>query len=170
VTDITAGQRVGERRWVNGDTATGGQGAPVGTFECLTAPSHVVDIQTHVSIILNGEAQAFPDRVGTVAQGGGDCFYPIHTHDGSGRLHLTVPAPGTYTLGHAFQIWGQPLSNTDVAGITGLPVEVFVTDNGTVVRVEDATTWDDIELREMRLITIVIGTPVTEIPNFTWSN
>jgi hypothetical protein len=81
---------------------------------------------------------------------------------------VEAAAPGTFTLGQMFQIWGQPLTDTNIAGITGLPVEVFVTDNGTVVEVESATEWDDIELRDRRLITIVVGTPVTEIPNYTW--
>jgi hypothetical protein len=170
VTDLTPGQRVGDSRWPNGNTTSGGQGAPVGGLECVATPSHVMDIQTHVSIILNGEAQQFPDVMGEV-RSGTPCFYPIHTHDGSGRLHVVGPNTSVvHTLGQAFAIWGQPLSNTDIAGITGLPVEVFVTDNGTVVKVEDATTWDDIELREKRLITIVVGTPITEIPNFNWSD
>jgi hypothetical protein len=48
-----------------------------------------------------------------------------------------------------------------------MPVEVFVADNGVVTKVED--NWDDIELTSKRLINIVVGTPVTELPNVTWS-
>ena len=76
---------------------------------------------------------------------------------------------GTFTLGQLFEIWGQPLTNTNVGGITGLPVEIFVTDNGTVTKIEEAN-WNSIELTSHREITIGLGTPVAEIPNYPWSN
>ena len=77
--------------------------------------------------------------------------------------------PGIFTLGELFAIWGQPLTNTNVAGVTGLPVEIYVTDNGTSTKVED-TDWSSIELKPHREITIELGTPLTEIPNFTWTD
>jgi len=40
----------------------------------------------------------------------------------------------TYHLGSLIETWGQPLSSSNVAGITGLPIVVYVTDNGTPVR------------------------------------
>ncbi len=77
-------------------------------------------------------------------------------------------AAATFTLGQFFQIWGQQLTSTNVAGVTGLPVEVYITDNGTSTKVEEAD-WANIELKDKRLITIELGTPLTEIPNFTWT-
>jgi hypothetical protein len=68
-----------------------------------------------------------------------------------------------------FQIWGQPLTNTNVAGVTGLPVEIFVTDNGTTTKIDDAD-WANIELKDRREITIALGTSLAEIPNFTWTD
>ncbi len=61
------------------------------------------------------------------------------------------------------------MTSTNVAGISGLPVEIFVTDNGTVTQVEEAD-WGNIELKSHREITIELGTTLTEIPNFTWSD
>jgi hypothetical protein len=78
-----------------------------------------------------------------------------------------APAAGTYTLGQVFQIWGQPLSSTDVAGLTGMPVRVFVVDNGVVT--ENTGDWSAIELTNHRLITIQVGTDIAEVPNFTWN-
>ena len=72
-----------------------------------------------------------------------------------------------FTLGNVFHIWGRSLTNTDLAGITGLPIVVYTTDGGTVTEVKD--NWADIELKSKREITIVIGTPITEIPNITWT-
>jgi hypothetical protein len=92
----------------------------------------------------------------------------MHTHgDGSGLVHVLAGAQATFTLGQLFAVWGQPLSTNDVAGLTGLPVAVYVTDNGTVT--QSAANWGDIELRSHRLITIQVGTAINEIPNYTWS-
>ena len=56
-----------------------------------------------------------------------------------------------------------------MAGIVGLPVEIYVTDDGTSVKVEDSD-WAAIELLPHREITIELGTPLTEIPNFVWAD
>ena len=48
-----------------------------------------------------------------------------------------------------------------------MPVSVYVTDNGTVTEAGD--NWQNIELTSHREITIAVGTPITEIPNFTWN-
>jgi len=167
VTNIDAGQTIGTSHWSNGDTSTGGQGSPVEGLECQTNLSEVYHVHTHVSIILDGTALAFPNNVGRVSQTPNACFYPIHTHDMSGKIHVEAPAPGTFTLGQLFAIWGQPLQTDNVAGLTGKPIVVYSTDQGTVTRVD--TDWKAIELTTHKLITIQVGTPITEIPNFTWS-
>ena len=118
---------------------------------------------------MNNEPQKIPLYLGASRQPPTHCFYAIHTHDASGRIHVTPAAPETFTLGDLFEIWGQPLTNTNVAGIVGLPVEVYVTDDGMTFRVEDAD-WASIELLPHREITIALGTPLTEIPNYTWTD
>jgi hypothetical protein len=164
VTDVTGEAAVGERYWVNGNTSTGGQGSPVNDIPCYASIHD--DTHTHISIILNGDHLTFPDLVGT--PGNPRCYYGIHTRNGSGLLHVQTGFSRTLTLGDVFDIWGRPLTTTNVAGIEGLPVEVFVTDNGTVTKVE--SDWRAIELTSRRLITIGLGTPLTEIPNFTWTD
>jgi hypothetical protein len=165
--DISAGQRIGDVHWSSGDTPTGGQGAPVGSLTCGPEDT-TYHAHAHVSILLNNEPLAVPTRIGIVENAPNPrCLYQIHTHDASGKIHVEAAAAGTFTLGQLFQVWGQPLTTTDVAGLTGMPVEVFVTDGGVVTKVD--ADWANIELRSKRLITIGVGTPVTEIPNFTWS-
>ena len=110
-----------------------------------------------------------PQYIGAAPSGSTHCFYPIHTHDQSGKIHVESTAAGTFTLGNLFDIWGQPLTDSNVAGISGLPVEIFVTENGTVTKVE-AADWKNIELKDHREITISLGTEVTEIPNVTWTD
>jgi hypothetical protein len=167
VQDLSDGHRIGVNRWASPQA----DGNPIGTFSCIVNQPQSGAFTAHLSILLNNEAQAIPTQLGAVPQPeGGHCFYTIHDHDGSGRIHVTPGAAGgTFTLGQLFQVWDQPLTNTNVAGITGLPIEIFVTDNGTVTKVEEAD-WTNIELKSHREITIGVGTSVAEIPNYTWTD
>jgi hypothetical protein len=168
VVSLTDNHHVGIDHWDDGDTATGGQGQTVQTLECFTTMPETYHVHTHVSIFLNGEALTVPPDVGIVpAAPQGRCFYTIHTHDKSGKIHVEAAAPGTFTLGQLFGIWGQSLTNTNIAGLTGMPVSVYVTDGSTVTEAVD--NWQSIELTSHREITIAVGTPITEIPNFTWN-
>jgi len=165
IQDLSDGHAVGDQRWYSPQT----DGSPIGRFTCVINPPQALAFRAHLSILVNNEPQKIPLYLGASPRPPTHCFFAIHTHDSSGRIHVTPEAPGVFTLGELFQIWGQPLSNTNVAGITGLPVEVYVTDNGTTVKVEDAE-WASIELKPHREITIELGTPLTEIPNFTWTD
>jgi hypothetical protein len=126
----------------------------------------------HLSIILNGTARAIPANIGIIAARTGQaaCDYPLHTHDLSGMLHMHALTQTVFTLGQFFSLWGQNLSRTDVAGITSLPVVVYITDNN------DASTTSiysgdlaAIQLIPHREVTIQIGSATSAIPNFTWT-
>jgi hypothetical protein len=54
-----------------------------------------------------------------------------------------------------------------VAGITGKPIVIYVTDQNGVVTQADGN-WGDLELLSHREITIQVGTPIEAIPNYTW--
>jgi len=164
VQDLTDGHKIGASRWGNPQT----DGTAIGTFTCGLNPPQTFALYTHVSIILNNEAQSIPGDVGASPQGNTHCFYTLHTHNSSGLVHVTPTAAGTFTLGNFFQIWKQSLTNTNLAGIEGLPIEIFVTDGTTTTKVEEAD-WSNIEMKDHREITISVGTEVTEIPNFTWT-
>jgi hypothetical protein len=167
VVSISDNHQIGVDHWSDGNTATGAQGQPVANLECMASMPETYHVHTHVSIFLNGEALSVPPEIGIVPQTSGECFYSIHTHDKSGKIHIEAAAPGTFTLGQLFAIWGQPLVNTNIAGLTGMPVSVYVTDNGVVTEVAD--DWQSIELKSHREITIAVGTPITSIPNITWN-
>jgi hypothetical protein len=168
VIDVTNGQQLGTTHWSNGDTSTGGQGQPVAGLTCDASQPDTYHVHTHLSIFLNGQQLTVPAGIGFVAQGSpSECSYPLHTHSLSGLLHVHSTAPGTFTLGQIFQIWGQPLSSTDIAGLTGMPVRVFVVDNGVVT--ENTGDWSAIELTTHRTITIQVGTDISSVPNITWS-
>lgn len=165
IEDLSDGHEVGTRRW--GDPQT--DGSPIGRFNCVFNPPQALAFRAHLSILVNNELQVIPWYLGASRQPPTHCFYVAHTHDSTGRIHVTPAAPGPVTLGDVFEIWRQPLTSTNVAGITGLPVEVFVTDDGVTVKVEDYD-WAAIELKPHREITIALGTPLVEIPNFTWTD
>ena len=165
VQDLSDGHSIGSNHWPSPQT----DGAPIGRFECVINPPQSLVFYAHLSILVNNEPQKVPRYLGASPKPPTHCFYAIHTHDSTGRIHVTPAAPGIFTLGELFQIWGQPLTNTNVAGVTGLPVEIYVTDNGTTTKVEDAD-WSNIELKAHREITIGLGTPLAEIPNFTWTD
>jgi hypothetical protein len=168
VVNISDNHKIGVDHWNEGNTLTGGQGQTVEGLECMLSMPEDYHVHTHLSIFLNGEALAIPSDLGIVpAAPQGRCFYTIHTHDHSGKIHVESAAPGTFTLGQLFKIWGQPLTNTNLAGIEGLPIVIYSTDDGTVTEVKD--NWADIELKSHREITIAVGTPITEIPNITWN-
>jgi hypothetical protein len=167
IVSLTDNHAVGTDHWADGNTANGGQGAPVQGIECLLNMPENYHVHTHVSIFLDGVALAVPPEIGIHDQLPSRCFYGIHTHDKSGKIHIEAAAPGTFTLGQLFAIWGQPLETDNVAGLTGKPIVVYSTDNATVTKVDSG--WKDIELTTHKEITIQVGTPITEIPNFTWN-
>jgi hypothetical protein len=44
----------------------------------------------------------------------------MHTHDGTGVIHMEAPHPYNYTLGDFFAVWGVKLGPAQVGGLTGL--------------------------------------------------
>jgi hypothetical protein len=151
-----------------GNSDTGGQGEAVDGIDCLPSMPDDYHVHTHLSIFLNGEALAVPQNIGIVDSDTAQCFYSIHTHDATGKLHIEAAAAGKFTLGQFFRIWGRTFSNIEVGGLVGMPIVVYVTDpDGKVTEIPD-DQWQDIELLSHREITIQIGSAITEIPNFTW--
>lgn len=168
VTALQDGSAIGTVHWPTGNSASGGKGAPVAGLSCglMSTNYHV---HTHLSIFLNGTVLQLPENVGIVpaTASGAGCSYPLHTHDSTGKLHVESTAPMRFTLGQFFAIWGQPLSTTNVAGLTGLPVVIYIADGASVMRY----TGDpgEIELTSHREITIQVGSAIDSIPNYTWA-
>ena len=147
--------------WPDGDTATGADGTrPVDGIDC--SDSEAYHIHAHLSIIREGLVQAVPANIGILAK----CIYEIHTHDKTGEIHLEAPIAKRFTLGNFFAVWGQPLSRSNIAGITGAAVTVYVTDGATTV--EYTGDLAQLELTSHRLVTIQIGKPIQAIPTVIW--
>jgi len=143
----------------------------VGSYECFPKePPDIYHVHTHLSIFLDGVMLSVPGQIGIVKQSAtNSCFYTLHTHDSSGKIHIRAATMLTYTLGDFFDIWGMPLGPDNVAGFTGKPIVVYVTDQNGVVT-EATGDWNDLELLSHREITIQVGSEISEIPNFTWTD
>lgn len=156
----------------NRSNGLGGQGKPVDGLSCYgplnqSNLEYIYHAHSHLAIYKNGVRLAIPQLIGVV---GNDeafnttCFYPLHTHDLTGTLHVEPLNYDRVTLGQFFKIWGQPLTRTNVAGQLNTPVVVYVRDGGNL-RVYQGDPAA-IELKSYRSIVIQLGTPLTEVPSF----
>lgn len=146
--------------WPDRSTDTGGKGAPVAGVNCLVNENY--HIHAHLTILKDGVIQRIPQEIGLTG-----CAYELHNHDYSGVLHVETSVARKFTLGQFFAVWGQPLSRTNVAGLTGQNVRFFTSDGDTnLVEVTDDPTA--IELAAHRSIYIVIGTVPAALPKNSW--
>lgn len=164
---IEAGAVIGAPTYASGDSSAGGQGAPVQGIACDTT-TPVQHIHVHLTLIANGTQRAIPIAVGVgnpfilqnfvVAAG---CYYWLHTHDATGIVHIEAPVTTTFNLGQFFDIWGQPLSRSNVAGFSG-----------TVTAFVDSTEYTGdlgaIDFQEHKQITLIVGTVPDTIPVYAF--
>ncbi len=127
-------------------------------------------IHAHVSLFHNGSQVAIPLAIGLMSpvfsMGGnfadaGGCFYHLHGHDNSGIVHIENPTAFTATLGEYFDIWGEPLTASNIAGFTG-PTLFYV---GTSLFNGDPRT---IVLTNHEQVTLEVGGPYVFPPFYTW--
>ena len=108
-------------------------GATVDGIACQTSEQVAYHIHAHLTIYASGARQVVPAGIGIPGPhqmidgfvAGGKCLYWLHTHDATGVVHIESPVRRVYTLGQFFDVWGRPLSDTQVGGATG-PVTAFV--------------------------------------------
>jgi hypothetical protein len=111
-------------------TATEAAGQPVDGIECSSSEQTLFHIHAHLTVFVNGAARRVPYGIGIPAAhaestpagpfvGSGSCFYWLHTHAADGIIHIESPIHRLYTLGNFFDIWGQPLSSTEVGAAHG---------------------------------------------------
>jgi hypothetical protein len=60
-------------------------------------------VHPHLEIDIDGEKQAIPAEIGI----GLDGMHVIHTHDGSGTIHIESPVSHQFYLRDFFAIWGR---------------------------------------------------------------
>ncbi len=137
-------------------------GQTIDGIRCDQMEGSVLHIHQHLAVLDHGKPIGVPDDVGRPLIG--QCFYWLHTHTPDGIIHVESPSFHTFTLGNFFDIWGQPLSRTDVAGAKprkGERVQVWV--DGS------RYTGDPrkIELTQHLDVTIEVGPPYAKPAAFT---
>ena len=111
-------------------TATAVTGQAKDGISCQSSEQTLFHIHAHLTVFVNGSARQVPAAIGipgAVAQSTpagsfieqGTCFYWLHTHAADGIIHTESPVQRVYTLGNFFEIWGQPLSPTQVGPARG---------------------------------------------------
>jgi len=173
---LSFGEVVGTPVFAASDTGSGGSGQTVDTLSCGAMVQNF-HIHSHVSIFHNGVHIAFPIAEGIVnpvlthngtQTNAGTCFYNLHTHDMSGIVHMEAPAPTTFTLGQVFDIWGMPLSASNVAGFSG-PTLFYIGANSNAVPSVYSGDPRAITLTNHEQITLEVGLPfVYPSPNYNW--
>jgi hypothetical protein len=130
---------------------------------CNSMEQSAFHVHSHLDIIINGVYFLVPSQIGIPS----NCFYWLHTHDESGKIHIEAPMLRDFTLGQFFDIWGKKLSNDQIFNYVANannPLHVYI--NGT--KVPDGTNYRDINLNTNRSahneIAIVYGTPPSAIP------
>ena len=164
---LVQGTQVGLAMFEPGDTPRGGNGQPIDGIEGSSREMLKVHVHAHLALFNKGQQIAIPYGIGIVKPfqatngfvGMGQGIYWLHTHDATGIIHVESPDERVYTLGQFFDIWGQPLSTTEVAGLKGA-VRAFV--DGKAY----AGNPRGIVLGAHTQITLEVGTPVIPPPTY----
>jgi hypothetical protein len=69
-------------------------------------------VHEHLDVFVHGRRVAVPAGIG-IGQG---FISPLHTHDGSGIVHVESPDVRTFTLGEVFGVWGVRLTRRCLGG------------------------------------------------------
>lgn len=106
-------------------------GSPIDAIQCETAEANTFHVHAHLAVYVRGAIRRIPQGIGiapprteTPTDAGpyvteGTCFYWLHTHTDDGIVHVEAPAQQAFTLGEFFDIWGQQLTDSQVAQASG---------------------------------------------------
>jgi hypothetical protein len=139
-------------------------GQSVDGIRCDTGEQLAFHIHTRLTIFVDGKPKTVPygvgisdpqlePGVGVPFVAAGACFSWLHTHAADGIIHIESPVRRTFTLGNFFEIWGQPLSRTQVG-----PAK------GTVTALYNGKVWEgdprDVPLGSHTQIQLEVGKPL----------
>jgi hypothetical protein len=137
--------------WTNGANAQ--LGARV-TAIGLPPEGTTLHTHEHLDVFVNGHAVAVPENIGL-----GSVVSPLHTHDGSGIIHVEASTTGPFTLGQFFDVWGVQLTPDCLGNLCGGGVTVWV--DGHRVAGDPRL----VQLVEHQEIVVAYGAPPKPIPS-----
>lgn len=177
---IKPGDMIGVNTFPDGDTPTGGQGQKIDNLlECHAFINSTFHAHIHLSIFdPSGTQIMVPWGIGLLQPWTFDrdsdeiatamCGYNLHTHDRSGVIHDEAKTNLNLTLGQFFDVWGMPLSTTNVAGYTGT-VWVKIVAPGINLPWSSTTDPRSIVLSDKLQITLASGSKVKNPPIYDMS-
>jgi hypothetical protein len=148
-------------------------GQAIDGVSCQTSEQAILHVHTHLTIFVNGQQRQVPAGIGIphpAAQptsagafiDSGSCFYWLHTHAADGIIHVESPVHRTFTLGDFFDVWGQPLSATQLG-----PAK------GKVTAIVNGKVWQgnprDVPLGAHENLQLEVGTPLVAPETTNWS-
>jgi hypothetical protein len=138
-------------------------GSPTTTdVRCDASEQFTMHIHAHLNIVVDGQLYLPPANVGITPT----CFYWLHTHAGTGVIHVEAPTATDFTLGQFFDVWGEPLSTTEVADHPVGPGEqLFVFIDGER---RDGVDPRTIVLTNLESIELQIGSEPRDPLPYTW--
>lgn len=151
------GLQTGPAPWNPGLDTVSDRLKPLG-LHALTTEGQVLHIHQHVDVFVNGKREPVPQGIGIYD---GQFLTELHTHDGSGVIHVESPVAKHFDLGQFFGVWGVRLTPECVGGYcrTVTPWTMYV--NGEGYQGDPAA----LVLREHQEIAFVIGTPPRTVPS-----
>jgi hypothetical protein len=115
-------------------------------------------LHQHLDLFIHGHPVPVPAEIGVNRVEG--FIAPVHTHDGSGVIHIESSVVSRYTLGQFFDIWGVRLTPTCLGGYCNTGEQILrVYVNGAPV----TSNPREIGLEESQEIVIAYGT-AQELP------
>ena len=181
---IALGGSMGTAYWPDGDSPAGGQGQTGDGIGCDRHMSSLIHIHLHLDICdATGRELQLPWAVGIVAPWGyknypagpyvatGHCYYDLHTHDRDGVIHYEATDHTGLTLGNFFDVWGQPLSMTNVAGLTGTVWVMYGTKQPRHLTWSNTVDPRTIPLIEHEYVELAIDNPPkpSSLPDYRWT-
>ncbi|MDE2030721.1 MAG: hypothetical protein KGI58_00450 [Patescibacteria group bacterium] len=153
-----AGMQVGTAPWI-AETDNLKERLDYIKLPALSAEGTALHIHQHLDVYIDGKSVPVPAGIGVNPMAG--FISPIHTHDGSGVIHIESPKVQDFTLGQFFDIWGLKFSKEAIGGYTNdqaNTLKVFV--NGKEFTGDPRT----IVLASHQEIVVTYGT-TKELPN-----
>jgi len=139
-------------------------GAPVdvvSAVECESGERLNYHVHTHLTVFIEGEPVDVGENIGIRP----DCLFWLHTHSPNGIVHVEAPEQRDFTLGQFFDVWGQPLSRTQLLDRTADGShEVQATVNGEPWASDPA----EIPLNDLTTVVLQYGPPFVPAPEFDW--
>jgi hypothetical protein len=110
---------------------------------CEFNPVVAFHVHAHLTLFVNGQSRRLPAgigfwpplgpenyRNGQFGVTGGNCWTWLSTRYPDGLVHIEAPEQRSFVLGELFDIWGQPLSRTQLGPA-----------HGPVIAIVDGSVW-----------------------------